>query len=95
VLAPAARRLEVVEAAPEVIVVAPYVFADDRNPRGLPIHHQAGRCTGPKGGCRPRLVATCAGCGRDLNLCMATQAEVDALKRGDWRCGECREVRDA
>lgn len=65
------------------------VFVDDPNPRGLPIYHPSGICTSPSGDCRPRILATCAGCGAELNHCLPSEVEIAALKRGAWRCAAC------
>lgn len=63
---------------------------DELNPRGIPIDHQDAPCPEPEGGCRPRLRAHCRGCRRDFVLCIATSAEISAMKRGGWHCGACR-----
>lgn len=40
--------------------------------------------------CRARLVADCAGCGRALVLCTATEAEIDAMLARRWMDAECQ-----
>lgn len=74
-----------------VIEPEPYVFTDDPNPRSLLVYHPSGVCTASEGGCRPRILAECAGCGAVLNHCLPSEAEVSALKRGVWRCSDCME----
>jgi hypothetical protein len=72
----------------------PVAFDPDPNPRGLPIYHPSGACTNPPGGCRPRILARCAGCRATFSLCMPSDVEMERLRGRSrtWRCGPCSEV---
>lgn len=87
-----AARLVVVSDPPVDVSVLELSVIDEHNPLSLVIYHQSGACTDPEGGCRPRLRTTCRGCRAELVLCMVTFDEMQAIKRGGWRCGTC-EVR--
>jgi hypothetical protein len=92
----AAPCLEVVEVTPELIVVAPYVFAADRNPHNLDVYHAPGM-DAPGHDCGPRAMARCIACGRTFNHCMSwtpeteatCQSELDAILERRWVCAEC------
>lgn len=64
------------------------------NPRGIAITHRPGAGREDGHHCAPNIVATCSTCAQTVVLCSATAADVDAIKRGVWTCGDC-EVGDA
>lgn len=39
--------------------------------------------------CQRRITAVCRSCRRERVLCAATPAEVRAMMRRGWRCGDC------
>ena len=63
-------------------------WADEPNPRGLPIYGHVGD-DAPGHLCRPRVIGHCHRCVRDFNLCLPTRAEVMALRQDIWSCNDC------
>ena len=66
----------------------PVPWSEDRNPRRMPIHHKPG--TDPADhDCGARIIGHCHQCSQEHVLCTASCAEIRALLRGGWRCGDC------